>query len=181
MKKITHDSAINLNRTAQEVFHTYFDNAQKHLLEMRATIAAQDVQIASLQSKVHLTAAYDQLEAENTELKRLNSVMFLRLEAHAKARYHGRDDAPDIRGFLAPEILVMLERDKNTRLNRIATGIKNRINDGHTALAIIMCETLMEETIDEHANDGDTGNNIGTRSNGDTKTTRSLGTPYIGD
>ena len=141
-----------------------------------------DCAIQSLQDML------DEREAEITELKRLNSGMFNRLEAHAKARYQGvtitnrqadwiANIYKDVGPGLGKSHLIMAH-NKQVRVNRIATGIKNRINDGHKDMAILLCAALMEDTHDQ--DDRDTEAQRGARPEPDGEDIRGFGqVPYL--
>lgn len=100
-----------------------------------------------------------QANDEMKELRATNKAMHDRLLAnrlstHAEARYQGRSDGfeghsitPRQSKFMAAAMAgLILDRGARPRVNRIATGILNRINDGHYKLASIMAETLVNET-----------------------------------
>lgn len=184
MNGITKDQGINALREIRGLL----DVASINAVDTRSTIAAQAAHIASLKKELEtsdmaiesLQDMCDEHEAENKELKRLNSIMFLRLEAHAKARYHGGKLTNRQAEFMVGLLNNEGAHAKQVRTNRIATAIRNRIEDNHPAIAIMLCAALMEET----SNDNDDrigGTNAKARSIGDTKTARSLGTPYIGE
>jgi hypothetical protein len=194
MTKITKDETIN----AMRQIRVLLDVASKNVVALRGTLQVthdtvheQAARIAELEVELDkaCNAMYtkDQrlkdmyvLEEESKELKRLNSVMFLRLEAHAKQRYQGTQlpQVSEFRAFAkALETLPTFDEVERSlfrkRTNRIATGIINRIKDGHTTLAIIMAQTLKEETDDKH--NGATEDNTGQRSSNDAPDIKGFG------
>ena len=206
MSDITKDPAINLNRTAREVFDTYFNDAQKHIMAMRKTILDQAERIEALEItedelcietnqqsvRVHdleqdngiliavnaqwqarydrLGEVVDELKIDIKELEYNNSTLHEVLstkhddcvpntlgdasigksrmaEAFADMVIEKRYPMHIANRLPPPDLIerqVQILTDHRARLNRIADGIKNRINDGHTAMALMLCDALKE-------------------------------------
>lgn len=137
------------------------------------TVPALEARIAELENEVLIQKSYASeyhadcamLEAslhrvnqergdmhdEIEKLKRINTTMLDRLTVMADARYQGVTITPRqanwmvnmLNGAVAKSPSVEAH-NKQVRVNRLATSIKNRIQDGHPSIAIMLCAALME-------------------------------------
>jgi len=153
--KVTHQTVheqaariAKLEATEDELCVQCNEDAAR-IAQLEATLQRRDITIA----QTHIVVD-DKLKADN---RRMMTVIHQANEDMAAMRDRLGESRSQYASPMATEFadLIINARTKGkedwidierARTNRIATGIRNRINDGHNTLAIIMCETLIEET-----------------------------------
>lgn len=120
-------------------------------------------QIQNLKACVLKAGIYQgELEAENTELKRLNSSMHDRLTAHAEARYHGRERmAEDFADMVLdqPNLARTMKQHQMDRMEnvcRLANAARSHIERGNYEAADTLLSPLAQGVHDAYIDDGDT-------------------------
>jgi hypothetical protein len=170
--KITEDETVNAIREARTLLETVSINtvATRHALQVtHDTVHVQAKRIAELEKdNSNLEAALHRVNKEREEMRVAieeleynGDMMHKRLTAHSEARSHGKYRVPEnwkimhSNGRMAEEFadLISNAREKGKmdwidiereRTNRIARGIRNRIKDGHTAIALLLVDALTE-------------------------------------
>ena len=183
-RSITKDKNIKEYREARGVIDEQMGRIVSVMLNYRKTIERQAMHIAQLQKADYKAkATYDDLEKEVLRWRSNAKVEHEKYVA-AKEMIARLEDklAQSARPSMAATFVeAMLDTSsRRRRLNRIATGILNRINDGHYAIARELAITLMEESSNDR-NVGATKDSYAARPNDRTQTVRSLGIPYLGE
>lgn len=183
-RSITKDKNIKEYREARGVIDEQMGRIVSVMLNYRKTIERQAMHIAQLQKADYKAkATYDDLEKEvlrwrsNAKVEHEKYVAAKEMIARLEDKL-AQSARPSMAETFVEAMLDTSSRRK--RLNRIATGILNRINDGHYAIARELAITLMEESSNDR-NVGANKDSNAARPNDRTQTVRSLGIPYLGE
>jgi hypothetical protein len=186
MTSITKDPNVRAYREAREEIDVQFGYIVDAMLDYRKQLEAKDARIKELEERLD---AYEGITARQAKMYRdvLEGLDRTQLPTPIRNRMPPRSHS-DLDCDLGPgygkaaiveQISAELELHASkkivARVNRIATGIVNRLNDGHPLLALYLAETLMEETNDAKKLLGTTEDSGEARPHDATQTCKSVG------
>jgi hypothetical protein len=123
-----HDEIDRLKREATRMMTVIFQ-ANKEMKDMRVDIKALEYNNSLLHERIAEQADQRSHEPTEDELEQADCAPSSMADAFADLIVSARKTG---------------QEQQQVRVNRLARGIKDRINSGHYPLAIAMCEALME-------------------------------------